>query len=433
MKKLGITTAWLMMLSLFSLQQVPSASAADLYAFTSHTFTNCSKTGATGPALADCRTSYSAQTWSANSSYFNVGATGIQYWTVPKSGIYTLRVAGASGGAVSGKVPGAGSTMQGDFTLAQGSVLAILVGQSGIASMSAGGGGGSFVVQVPAQGDTSTSGVLIVAGGGGGSGSNSGYTFVTTAESATITTSSDVGGCGSSVTGCSTIGYLLSNNANNGAGGGAGIYGYATGAGGGGGLLSSGANNTAANGGASFLAGGAGGAKVGGGSVGGFGGGGASEYASYSGSGGGGGYSGGGGGVAFAPGGGGGSYNSGTNQTNTAGNNVAMGFVTVTFLSAWTQPAITSTNIPQTATYRNATSISATVNASGKVTFLASGKVISGCKSLVVSNSNGGTATCSWRPAVHGSVSITAQFVSGIYTDKSTPATVGIGSRSSKR
>jgi hypothetical protein len=323
--------------------------------------------------------------------------------------------------------------MQGDFTLAQGSVLAILSGQVGIAMNSAGGGGGSFVVQVPTQGDTSTSGVLIVAGGGGGSGSSSGYTWVTTAESATITTASDVGGCGSSMTGCSAIGYLLSNNANNGAGGGAGIYSYATGAGGGGGLLGSGTNNTSALGGASFLAGGTGGAQVGAGSAGGFGGGGSSEYASYSGSGGGGGYSGGGGGVAFAPGGGGGSYNSGTNQLNTAGNNVGMGFVTITYLSAWTQPTITSTSFPNTAIFRNSTSLSATVNASGKVTFLASGKTIPGCKSIAVTNANGGTATCSWKPSVRGAVRISAQFRSGIYFDQSTPATVGVGNRSSYR
>lgn len=433
MKKVAITSIWLLLLSLFSLQQIPSANAADLYAFTSHTFTNCAKTGATGPALADCKTAYSAQTWSLNSLYFNVGTSGIQYWTVPKSGIYTLRVAGASGGAVSGKVAGSGSTMQGDFALAQGSVLAILVGQTGLAAMSAGGGGGSFVVQVPIQGDTSTSGVMIVAGGGGGSGSGSSYAFVTTAESATITTSSDVGGCGSSVNGCSTIGYLLSNNANNGAGGGAGIYSGATGAGGGGGLLGSGSNNVAAFGGASFLSGGSGGAKVGAGSVGGFGGGGSSEYSTYSGSGGGGGYSGGGGGVAFAPGGGGGSFNSGTNQVNGAGNNVGMGFVTVTYLSAWTPPMITSTSFPNVATFRATATLSVTVNTNGKVSFFAAGKSIAGCKSIAVTNTNGGTVSCNWRPSMRGSVAVSANFVSGAYRDAVSAIPVAVSTRSGLR
>jgi hypothetical protein len=138
------------------------------YAFTSHTFTNCTATGPFGPSLAQCRTAYSAASaWTADASFFNV-VNGIQYWTVPESGNYDIAVNGASGadayqysaGAGYGDV-GAGFTAT--LALTKGEVLQLLVGQAGRASPSGnvgGGGGASFVV----RGSTP---LLIAAGGNG--------------------------------------------------------------------------------------------------------------------------------------------------------------------------------------------------------------------------------------------------------------------------
>ena len=55
-----------------------------LYTFSSHTFTNCGKTGASGPTLTECRSSYSPS-WTDSTSYFNVTQTGYQLWTVPST------------------------------------------------------------------------------------------------------------------------------------------------------------------------------------------------------------------------------------------------------------------------------------------------------------------------------------------------------------
>ena len=68
-----------------------------LYTFSTHTFTNCGKTGASGPTLSECRSSYSPS-WTDNTSYFNVTQTGYQIWTVPRTANYTIDAYGARGG-----------------------------------------------------------------------------------------------------------------------------------------------------------------------------------------------------------------------------------------------------------------------------------------------------------------------------------------------
>jgi hypothetical protein len=62
-----------------------------------------------------------------------------------------------------------------------------------------------------------------------------------------------------------------------------------------------------------------------------------------------------------------------------------------------------------TATYRSSTTININVNQSSKVTFLANGKTIAGCKGKVTSGSSSShTASCSWRPTNRGSVILSA-------------------------
>ena len=81
-----------------------------LYTFTDgttpdqFTFTNCGKTGTTGPSLSQCRTSYGGSLndgswWNDNSNnWLDMTTTGIQRWKPPTSGTYEISASGADGG-----------------------------------------------------------------------------------------------------------------------------------------------------------------------------------------------------------------------------------------------------------------------------------------------------------------------------------------------
>jgi len=260
------------------------------------TFTNAGATGANGPTQAQLNTAYLGTSIAGIVTSNN----GIQLWTVPQTGTYSIETYGAEGGN------GQGAIMKGDFPLEQGTQLRILVGQSGAkrvfgSIIVTSGSGGTFVTKL----DNSP---LIISGGG-------------SYGDADITSSNG--------TGSPQIGYGLTSQYN------------------GGGLLGTGATNYA---GKSFISGGAGGGssnmaysaatyndtRVN--DIGGFGGGG-SSYSQYnlyfsdhhitytrSTSGSGGGYTGG------ISGSGGYSYNSGTNQSNSVGN-IGNGKVIITFVN----------------------------------------------------------------------------------------------------
>ncbi len=293
-----------------------------LYEFTTHTFTNCSATGQSGPSVTQCKSSYSSKAWTQNTAYFNVTG-GIQLWTVPATGTYQIEVWGAQGGTGNAAAGGKGARMRGDFMLQKGERLRILVGQLGSnGGYGAGGGGGSFVVKESANAR------LIIAGGGGGGGRS--Y--------------NDAGRSNGTIAGNGLYG-LRSSGSNGGAGGTGGgssdngkTYSTSYGTGGGGGFNTNGTHGSySGKGGNSFLNGGAGGARYSSNAGhGGFGGGaGGSDYSSstYHGGGGGGGYAGGGGGYTQGNGGGGGSYNGGTNPSNTAGTNSGHGKVAITLIA----------------------------------------------------------------------------------------------------
>ena len=261
---------------------------ASLYAFTSHTFTNCSATGRTGPALAACQSAYST-TWDENNSYFTVTG-GIQSWVAPETANYIITAAGATGVAYT-KVKSVGAVVRAKISLTQGSAYKILIGQSGSTAgcMSGGGGGGTFF-------STSSNSPLIVAGGGGGA-HDTGVPSTNSANGQTTTSggsASDGSGAGGS----------------SGSGGNGSSSGYGSG---GGGFTGNGGNSAqgSSTGGSSFTNGGTGGNSTSGYSAfGGFGGGGGTHGCS-GGGGGGGGYSGGGGSTqnnATSIGGGGGSF-----------------------------------------------------------------------------------------------------------------------------
>jgi alpha-tubulin suppressor-like RCC1 family protein len=295
-----------------------------LYSFTGHTFTNASATGRIGPTLSAVRTAYSGVSWAQDTTnnYLNMTTQGIQLWTVPATGNYTIRAVGAAGGGAI--TYGRGRDVSLNTQLTQGEVIKILVGQMGTGTTAIpGGGGGTFVVR-------GTQTAIIVAGGGGGRGLfQNGYPN----SNASISNSGNKGGDG--------VDSYNGDGGTNGLGG-KGAYapsGEGTAGAGGGGLLGDGQALTQGNGviygrgGISFIGGGAGAEVAGYGTdaSGGFGGGGSS---SNGGGAGGGGYSGGGGGKGlyngnYSDGGGGGSYGI-TTLNDSGATNTSNGYVTIT-------------------------------------------------------------------------------------------------------
>ncbi len=287
---------------------------------TSYTFTTGGQTGSSGPSQATMDAAYSGTNLDGNVTVTG----GIQYWTVPASGNYSIEAFGAQG---YGSFGGRGAHIYGEFSLTAGTVLKILVGQQAPPYLSFpattydhqyGGGGGSFVTDA-------SNNPFVIAGGGGG---NHGTAYVTSCDGQ-ISQNGASGANGSLV----------------GAGGTGGQGGLqASSADGGGGLLT---NGDGLAGGIAFVNGGEGGFDEG---FGGFGcGGGTSSWNNYRG-GGGGGYSGGGGANNSASccpaGGGGGSYNGGINPVEIAGVQLGDGQVVITSLCAPTGLTADATSLP---------------------------------------------------------------------------------------
>jgi VCBS repeat-containing protein len=295
---------------------------------TTYTFTNAGVTGRDGPTQAQIDSNYTGTNLENN---VTINTRGIQEWTVPADGNYSIEALGASGGngiigSSGGTIlnSGLGAQMEGHFELSQGDVLKIIVGQSGKSqtnnSGGGGGGGGSFVVK--------NGNALIVAGGGGGAGGRTNQHGV----NANITTSGNQTSDGTASGGQSGQG---------GPGGGS-----TWGAGGGGGFLTNGGNGgSSATGGLAFSNGAVGGAASSTyPSIGGFGGGGGVGYSG----GGGGGYSGGAGGPEnsqYPGGGGGGSYNAGSDQNNSITTSSGHGKVIIRLLGPIAYPPVISQGV----------------------------------------------------------------------------------------
>jgi hypothetical protein len=140
----------------------------ELYAFTSATFTTGGLIGDVGPNISQARSGVGNPSWA--STYLNMPVNGIQAWTVPKTGVYRIQ---ATGGGTANNLAGAGAVVRGDFSLNEGDILDMAIGQVSNPSCSSGGYGGTFVARRVSSGGTSTVwGVqvtpLLVAGGGGG-------------------------------------------------------------------------------------------------------------------------------------------------------------------------------------------------------------------------------------------------------------------------
>jgi|ETNmetMinimDraft_21_1059911.scaffolds.fasta_scaffold06212_6 hypothetical protein len=309
---------------------------ADLFPFTTATFTNCSASGIYGPISSQCQAVYGSEDW--YNDYFSVPTTGTQEWTVPKTAIYTLVMQGASGG--NGYIGGSSSNRGGygykmtcTISLDKGTVLSMRIGQMGqdssgsCANAGGGGGGATWVVN-----KTDNNSLLFALGGGGGGGVGS-----------SSTQDANSGNGGQNANGAQGTATVLGGTS--GGGGESASYsadGCVSGGAGGGGWSSNGqayssGQNSSHTGavGLSWANGSTGGSNSH--RYGGFGGGAASGY--YCGSGGGG-YSGGaGGGVAgscvcanIVNGGGGGTYRIATSSlvSGSLHNAAAHGYVTIT-------------------------------------------------------------------------------------------------------
>jgi hypothetical protein len=288
--------------------------------FTSFTFTNAGASGRYGPTLSQCKTAYSATSWTQSTSTFNMTTQGIQQWIVPITATYTFIVSGAAGGTGYTSA-GSGIIITGTYNLTVGQTINIVCGQVGQNTSFGGGGGGSFVF-------VNGGSLLFAAGGGGGGNNNAGTsgTISTTAlrggNTGALGGTGPNGGLGMAGSGLGTAGGNGSNSVGGygGYGGGGAVSSGQGGGGGGGGYSSSGtfAGGALASG---TMPGGEGG-------FGGGGGGGSSPGGVAAGSGGGGGYGGGGGGWGGGGGGGGSSY--GIVAITNSGTNTGNGYVTVT-------------------------------------------------------------------------------------------------------
>ena len=296
-----------------------------LYSFSNFLFTSANTSGNTGPNLSTAtsyytgNSFYNGNTWINNSSYYNV-TNGIQYWTVPVSGQYTITAAGASGGLD----VGLGARLTSTVSLTGGEIIRIAVGQRGgnVNTFYGSGGGGTFVVRTPFNTNAS---IIMIAGGGGGKNST-GSTVNSGGQSGLAPGQVDSGvvatwggGGGSSGANGGLNGAAGGNQATGGyPGGGGGFFG--NGGYSGGGLVQVGGRSWVfgANGGPGY---------TGSESPGGFGGGGGGTARGA----GGGGYNGGGAALNGSSGGGGGSYNTGSSMSNVANVNLGHGYVQITY------------------------------------------------------------------------------------------------------
>ena len=83
-----------------------------------------------------------------------------------------------------------------------------------------------------------------------------------------------------------------------------------------------------------------------------------------------------------------------------------------------------------------AATITATINYAGKVTFMANGKRIAGCINKASAGSGPITVTCSWRPSVRGSNSLTFRVIptaANNFSTTSASSSVMVGSRTNSR
>ena len=143
----------------------------------------------------------------------------------------------------------------------------------------------------------------------------------------------------------------------------------------------------------------------------------------------------------FAPGGSGGVNNTispranvgsggGVSAGSVLGSAGASGIILIRYALVLTSSITLSATSLKTTKASGATTITATTSGTGTVSFFYNNRIINGCKNVAV---NVTTATCSWRPIVHGPVSVKAIYTSGASNATSQTVNVTIGKRTSAR
>jgi len=149
------------------------------------TLTTGGSTGRSGPSLSQARSGLSIttdasdfdeNTYTSDTSLFDVLGNGIQKVVIPGDGIYRIEVRGAQG-AHYNRRGGFGAVLSGDIELSEGDELYTLVGQQGSPKSDVGGnrgvgGSGGTYVSISSSSGTSTSwgpsvDPVIIAGAGG--------------------------------------------------------------------------------------------------------------------------------------------------------------------------------------------------------------------------------------------------------------------------
>ena len=128
-------------------------------------------------------------------------------------------------------------------------------------------------------------------------------------------------------------------------------------------------------------------------------------------------------------GGGGAGWNSG-GGTDINGGSGASGVIIIKYKNLFGTSVTISVNPKKTTKSAGATPITATTTSTGTVTFYANGRIINGCKNVVVS---GTTATCNWRPMTQGSVTLSASYTSNDSLYSGTVSAAAITTSVSKR
>ena len=94
-------------------------------------FSNAGATGRFGPTQAQVDSAYTGTDLAGK---ITINTQGIQEWTVPFSGMYSIEAWGAGGGDTGTSFEtkgGKGTRMKGEFSLTEGDILRILIGQKG--------------------------------------------------------------------------------------------------------------------------------------------------------------------------------------------------------------------------------------------------------------------------------------------------------------
>ena len=107
----------LAMFAFLTLVGIPSS-----FAQTTYTFTNASATGVAGPSQVQVDAAYTATTLAGD---VTVIGQGMQEWTVPTTGNYSISAAGASGGFTPNAIGGQGREITVDVMLTAGDVIRI--------------------------------------------------------------------------------------------------------------------------------------------------------------------------------------------------------------------------------------------------------------------------------------------------------------------